>query len=139
VIIPVCLYLSTGILLTISASNGNLKLLTQDCNGVPISISGKVQRTNNEPIDDAAVFVNYVAMDRSEKFSFTIVTDKDGRFSYKKSLSIFVCEYLSFDVSAKGFKNKHIQYSLFHDHREAEISTITVNAINITITLERSS
>jgi hypothetical protein len=138
-LIPVCIYVGAGIALTISASNGGLKFLGPDCNGIKISITGKVQSPNHESIKDATVQVSYSAMDNSSQFSFTVETDTNGHFAYEKSLSIFVCEDIGFVVSAKGFKTKNVSYSLFDDHREAEISGVNVNKINIAITLERSS
>jgi hypothetical protein len=135
----VCIYVGAVLGLADSASNGGLGFLGPDCNGVAVSVAGKVQNAANEPIEDAIVLIKYVAIDNSKKFNFTANTDKDGEFSYKKDLSIFVCDNLDFDISAKGFKDKSVQYSLFDDHSENEISTTAVNKINITITLERAS
>ena len=138
-IVPVCIYIGAGIALTISFSNGGFKFIPQDCNGVPIRIAGKVESPNHEPIKEATVIIKYVAIDNSKKFSYTVTTDKDGRFAYQKELWIFVCDDLNFDGSAKGFKSNNASYSLFSDHSENEISTTKVNKINITIALERSS
>ena len=139
VIIPSCIYLFSVLMFTISTTNGGFKFIPQDCNGVPITIAGKVQSANHEPIKGATIQVKYSAMDNSSQFSYTLQTDGNGLFTYEKSLSIFVCEDVNFTVSANGFKNKSVQYSLFSDHSENEILTTKVNKINITITLERSS
>lgn len=139
VTIPVCIYLSLVIAFTISTSNGGFKFIPQDCNGVPISVAGRVQNTEREPIVNATVVIKYVATDNSKKFSFTVTTDKNGKFIYPKALSIFVCDDLTFDASARGFKDKSVRYSLFDDHKEADISTTRVNNIFVAITLERSS
>lgn len=68
-------------------------------------------------------------------------SDNTGYFSYsgERSLFMFACDYLIFDVSASGFEDKSITYSLYGDYTEDQLSTTNTNLIDIAITLERSA
>jgi hypothetical protein len=140
IIIPVCVYVVAATLMVMSASDGNFSIgIAQDCNGISVQVAGQIEDANKKPVEGATVNMRRFPLYDDKNFSFALTTDKDGRFKYEKKLSIFICDAITFEVSARGFKNKTITYSIQDDHRDEDISTTNLNLINITITLERSS
>ncbi len=78
----------------------------QDCVGVTISIQGKVQDTQQNPVQGARVLVeNGGTTMRFTEVNLTLITDDRGHLG-PQSLAIFRCEALRFKVSATGFTDQ---------------------------------
>jgi hypothetical protein len=131
--------LAFGMLL-IALSFINVKLIGgPDCNGLPIKIQGFVQDVDAQPVANAKIRACTTGLYDDLDLEFT--SDNKGYFSYTgtRSIFLFACDDLGFEVSASGFKEKHITYSLFDNYTEDQLSTINPNLIDIEITLERSA
>jgi hypothetical protein len=133
--IPISVF---GIML-IALSSMDFKLIGPDCNGLPIHITGLIQNTNRQPIVDAKIRVFTTGPEEELDIEFT--SDNSGYFTYTgtRSIFMFACNELVFIVTASGFKDKSVAYSLYEDYTEDQLSTINPNMVSIRITLERAT
>ncbi len=126
------------LVLVIFSSSDFRLIIWQDCAGVPIEIMGLVQDENRRPIRNAEVHIHQVGFDE-HPIDLRLMSDEAGRFVVDDYVSMFACDNLLFTISARGFEPKTLDYTLFDDYTEHEISTTEANLVSMEITLERSN
>ncbi|MCB9450508.1 MAG: hypothetical protein H6672_03665 [Anaerolineaceae bacterium] len=127
-----------GGILWSSFSESGLRLLPQDCNGVPIIISGTLNDSEGNPIPKGRISITHFPPPEDE-VATKLYSDSTGNFASHQKMFMFACDFLVFNVTAEGFQDTKVQYSLFDHYPEADISTEKPNLVVVDIVLERES
>jgi hypothetical protein len=102
----------------------------QDCMMTGATIAGVVRDSAGEPVANAEIYIENDPIDFSTPVRRTLYTDEEGRFG-PESVSYFMCENVSFTVTADGFEPQTVSYILDQGLRNSLPNQIQ-------ITLERS-
>lgn len=124
-----------GIILWNSYSESGI-WLPQDCNSVPITISGTLNGPEGNPVNKGRISITRFPPPEHE-VATVLYSDSAGNFASNKTMFMFACDLLIFNITAAGFQDTKVQYSLFDHYPEADISTEKPNLVEVAITLER--
>ncbi|MCB9457617.1 MAG: hypothetical protein H6671_16650 [Anaerolineaceae bacterium] len=119
-------------------SDSGFGLIPQDCNGVPITISGTLTDPEGNPVNKGRISITRFPPPEHE-VATVLYSDSAGNFASNKTMFMFACDLLIFNITAAGFQDTKVQYNLFDHYPEADISTEKPNLVEVAITLERES